>query len=381
MSTAITTEFHTLEPAIDPNNRISFLLDWELTMKCNLDCSYCLSDLYGGHDNSRPHPPKQDCLRSIDFMFEYVDLYMSTKPRGIRYVMLNVYGGESLNHPDIVEILTEVRRRYQPYADRWHLTVTTTTNAIVSDKKLQQIIPLIDEFTVSYHTENTPKQKTQFKHNLLMIAGAGRRQKCVVLMHREPDLFADAQQMIEWLNENRIRVLPRQLDGTLVKEQSEREYGTAQIKWFDNFYQSKTFGSSSPMLDDSQPANLSDVGRACCGGRQTCLDQNYKQRHFFVSNRFPDWYCSVNHFFLYVKQVTGEIYVNKDCKMNFAHEVGPIGNLTHSDAVLSWTKDQLSNNTMPTIQCKKHNCFCGLCAPKSQDRDTYNSIMKKYQTN
>jgi pyruvate-formate lyase-activating enzyme len=208
MSTAITTEFHALEPAIDPNNRISFLLDWELTMKCNLDCSYCLSDLYGGHDNSRPHPPKQDCLRTIDFMFEYVDLYMSTKPRGIRYVMLNVYGGESLNHPDIVEILAEVRRRYQPYADRWHLTVTTTTNAIVSDKKLQQIIPLIDEFTVSYHTENTPKQKAQFKRNLLMIAEAGRRQKCVVLMHREPDLFADAQQMIEWLNENRIRVCP-----------------------------------------------------------------------------------------------------------------------------------------------------------------------------
>lgn len=381
MSTAIDQKFHALEPAIDPNNRISFLLDWELTMKCNLDCSYCLTDLYGGHDNSRPHPSKQDCLCSIDFMFEYVDLYMATKPRGLRHVMLNVYGGESLNHPDIVDILAEVRHRYQPYQDRWHLTVTTTTNAIVSKKKLQQIIPLIDEFTVSYHTENSNKQKKQFKDNLQMIAQAGRKQKCVVLMHREPELFADAQDMIVWLNENNIKVLPRQLDGDLVKEKSSTTYETAQVKWFDSFYKTKTFGKPLEILDHKQPVNLSDVGRACCGGRQTCLDQNYKQRHFFVSNKFPDWYCSVNHFFLYVKQVTGEIYVNKDCKMNFEHQVGPIGNLADTQAVLTWTRDMLYNNTMPVIQCKKPNCFCGLCAPKAQDLDTYKSIMHKYQTN
>ena len=122
--------FEVLEPAIDPNNRISFLLDWELTMKCNLDCSYCGSGTYGGHDNSTKHPPMSECLSALDFMFEYVDLYMNTKPKGIRYVILNVYGGESLHHPDIVKILSQVREKHQLYADRWHLTVTTTTNAI-----------------------------------------------------------------------------------------------------------------------------------------------------------------------------------------------------------------------------------------------------------
>jgi hypothetical protein len=30
---AVTSCFETLEPAVDPNNRITFLLDWELTMK------------------------------------------------------------------------------------------------------------------------------------------------------------------------------------------------------------------------------------------------------------------------------------------------------------------------------------------------------------
>ena len=102
-----------LEPAIDPNNRISFLLDWELTMKCNLDCTYCSTDLYGGHNNSTRHPTLQKCLETLDFMFAYVDLYMSMKPQGIRYVILNVYGGESLHHPDIVDILSQIKNKYK----------------------------------------------------------------------------------------------------------------------------------------------------------------------------------------------------------------------------------------------------------------------------
>jgi hypothetical protein len=98
---------------------------------------------------------------------------MYSKPKSIKYVILNVYGGEALHHPDIVEILSVLRERYQPYQDRWHLTITTTTNAIIASHRFDQIIPLIDEFTVSYHTENTAEQKQQFRDNLLKKQGAG----------------------------------------------------------------------------------------------------------------------------------------------------------------------------------------------------------------
>lgn len=372
------SDIHSLEPAIDPNNRISFLLDWELTLKCNLDCSYCGTGIYGGHDNTTKHPPVADCLSALDFMFEYVDLYMNTKPRGIRYVVLNVYGGESLHHPDIVEILGQVRSKYQPYADRWKLTVTTTTNAIISDKKLKQIIPLIDEFTVSYHSESTTDaQKQQFKDNLLTIANSGQQQKCVVLMHQTPELFQDSIDMIAWLTEKNIKILPRQLDGNNGVEE-DRVYNQQQVHWFDNFYKTKSFGQPTNVLQDKQESHLTDVGRSCCGGRQTCANQNYKQRHFYVENKFPDWYCSVNHFFLYVKQVNGEIFVNKDCKMNFEGTVGPIGNLSNTKEIISTLKNQLDNNSLPIIQCKKYKCLCGLCAPKAKELDTYNKIMEKY---
>jgi hypothetical protein len=236
---------------------------------------------------------------------------------------------------------------------------------------------LIDEFTVSYHTENTAKQKQQFKDNLLTIANSGVQQKCVVLMHQQPVLFQDAVDMIDWLTHNNIRVLPRQLDAN---EGSDglRIYKQNQVKWFSKLYKDKTFGESMELLDGNTDSNLTDMGRACCGGRQICADQNYKQRHFYVENKFPDWYCSVNHFFLYVKQVNGEVFVNKDCKMNFDGKVGPIGNLSDTQQILSTLRDQLDTDSMPVIQCKKYNCFCGLCAPKAKDLSTYHSIMEKY---
>ena len=380
MSTVTTGSFDTLEPAIDPANRITFLLDWELTMKCNLDCSYCGTGIDGGHDNTIPHPPVDECLKTIDFMFEYVNLYMQRKPKGIKYVILNVYGGESLHHPDIVKILQTVRERYEKYKQNWHLTVTTTTNAIVSKKKLLGILPLIDEFTVSYHSENTKKQEAQFKENLLTIAKSKARLKCVVLMHAEPRFFQQCLDMIVWLNENAINYFPRQLDHEISRIQYN--YDAKQVTWFENLYSTKsyktniTFDKPSDMDDK---LDLSDLGRSCCGGRQLCQNSNYKDRTSWVENKFPDWYCSVDEFFLYVKQVNGNIYVNKDCKMSFDGEVGPIGNLNDASTLVSRLKTQLDTNTKPIIQCKKSRCLCGLCAPKSKNLDTYKQIMKKYQ--
>ena len=374
-------DFESLEPAVDPSNRITFLLDWELTLKCNLDCSYCETGIYGGHDNSIAHPPLNECLETVDFMYKYVDLYMSQKPKGIKYVILNVYGGESLYHPDIVEILAACRDQYlKLYQDKWHLTVTTTTNAIISKKRLEHIIPFIDEFTCSYHTENTDKQKQQFKENLVRIKAANKRLKVVALMHAETDLFEDALSIIDWCNNNQIRVLPKQLDHSLVDTQFN--YTTQQVEWFDSIYQTKSFKTKSrvDLKVVEEKIDLSDSGRACCGGRQVCKDSNQRQRHFFVENKFPDWFCSVNEFFLFIKQVNGEIYVNKDCKMNFDGEVAPVGTLGDTQALLDWTRSNLNNQTMPVIQCKKSRCFCGLCAPKSKDLETFNSIMRKYRT-
>lgn len=362
-----------VEPAIDPNNRPSFLIDWEVTLKCNLDCDYCPTGLYGGHDNTTKHPDLEQCLQTVRGMFAYVDLYMLTKPASIRYCVLNVYGGESLHHPNIVEILQYIHQQYEQYKSRWHLTVTTTTNAIVTEKKLQSIIPLIDEFTVSYHTNNSDQQKAQFKQNLFLIKNSGKRVKCVVLMHNSPELFEDSQKMIDWCNENSVKYLPKQLDEPL--DQTKFDYTESQIVWFKNFYNQRSY-QSKIIINDSE--SLKQQGRGCCGGRQFCQDQDYNARSSYINNKFTDWHCSVNHFFLYIKQVTGEVFVNKDCKMNYSGTVGPIGNIFEFDTLLETTAQQIQNKTLPVIVCAKSNCECGMCAPKAQLPVTYHAIMKKY---
>lgn len=340
-------------------------------MKCNLDCAYCESDLYGGHDNTTSHPSLESCLKAIDFMFAYADQAMAARPRSLRNVVLNIYGGESLHHPRILEILEAVHEKKKSYRKAWHLHITTTTNAIVSKKKFRKILPLIDEFTVSWHTENTIKQKNLFRENCLEIKSAGKNIKCVVLMHGQSGLFEDALEQITWCQTQQIRVLPRALDRS--PEQTQFDYKEQQIQWFNKFY-TRSGHDVKVTLAAQKHTNLSEVGRACCGGRQMCSDQNYKQRHFFVPNTFRGWSCSVNHFFLYVKQVTGEVFVNKDCKMNFDGKVGPIGNLKDTVSIL---QNQL---VAPTIVCDKQRCLCGLCAPKAADADTYNQIIGKYIT-
>lgn len=370
-------DFSVLEPTIDLNNKITFLLDWELTMKCNLDCSYCQTGIYAGHDNSTAHPPLDQCLQTIDFMFEYVDLYMQRKPKGLRYVVLNVYGGESLHHPNVVEILEQVHQRYRPYQDRWHLTVTTTTNAIVSERIMDQVIPLIDEFTASYHTESLDKQKQQFRDNLLKIKHAGKRLKTVVLMHTQPDKFADAQKMITWLDEHKIQVLPRQLDDDTT---DTLNYNTQQVKWFDDLYKSKSSDKQNDVINiQSDSTNLSNLGRACCGGRSMCENSDRKNQKFYIlDNKFSGWSCSVNWFFLYIKQVNGEVFVNRDCKMNFDGKVGAIGNLSDTQSMINYLDQSLQSKSLPIIVCGKYKCHCGLCAPKAQTPELFDQMFSKY---
>lgn len=359
-----------VEAAVTPANPVTFLLDWELTLKCNLDCSYCPVGIHGGHDNSTKHPPLDECLRTVEFMFEYVDLYMDTKKSKNKQVVLNVYGGEALHHPDILEILSQLRAFHAPYATKWHLVITTTTNAIVPEKKFEQVAEYVDNFTLSYHTESSDKQKSQFVNNALYLKSINKPFKCIVLMN--PFHFDDAEKMTQWCIDNDINHLPRQLDNV-----GTHNYNEKQIIWLNQLYNKKSF-NTSVTLDTNEPI-MHAQGRACCGGRQLCTNKDYKSRHFFINNRFPDWYCSVNEYFVFVKQVNGEIYTNKDCKMSFNGDVGPIGHLSDTKKLLDYTRTNLQNDTMPIIQCKKFDCICGLCAPKAKDLDEYKQIMLKYK--
>jgi hypothetical protein len=295
-------------------------------------------------------------------MLEYVDRYMQQKAKWSREVILNVYGGESLFHPNIQEIHAAVKSKHEQYD--WPMTVITTTNLIVGKNLLQQIMPHIDEFTASYHSENTVKQKQMFRDNLLTLRDAGKRLKVIVLLN--PAHWDDAMSMIDFCAAEKISYLPRQLDHS--PENTQFNYKIEQLEWFGKLYNKDVTAAAN--------GDLAATGRACCGGRQLCLDQNYKKRdNYVLDNNFRGWHCSVNWFFLYIKQLTGEVFTNKDCKMRFDGTVGPIGHLNDPAQMFDQIRDSI-----PAITCAKSRCYCGLCAPKAETRELFDEIMPKYTT-
>jgi pyruvate-formate lyase-activating enzyme len=367
--------------ALDPTNVPSFLLDWELTKLCNLDCSYCASGIDGCHDNTTSHPPLDECLRTIDFMYKYVDEYTKYKKPSQRKVVLNVYGGESLFHPNIVEILEACKEKYQQYKDNWYLTITCTTNGIVGKNQWARIVPLVDVFTVSYHSENLPKQKQQYQDNVLYLKEQSKRFKCVIMMHNNIEYFEDGQSMIEFCQTHNIQYVAKPLDNT----GPEWTYTEPQFQVLKNFWVSQSstlnrvdYKKTIDAVGNTDQVHSINEGRPCCGGRKLSLNGDLKSFVTFVPKQgFEGWSCSVNWFFLFVQQLTGNVYTNKDCRMSTSGIVEPLGNLKDSDQIINTLHKQLETGTMPIIQCKKQICLCGICAPKAETKEDFMQLITR----
>lgn len=377
------SEIKSISFALSPNDVPAFLLDWELTKKCNLDCSYCPTGLeWGGHDNSIPHPPLEDCLKTINFMYEYVDLYMQHKKPTQRKVVLNVYGGESLFHPDIKKILQECRNRYSKYKNNWELTITTTTNAVINKSIWRELIPLIDEFTVSYHAENLPKQEKLFFENLLQLKKHNKRVKCIVMMHIYSDLWHKSLKTIEFCKKNNIRYLPKSLD--TYREDinySKDQFDVLKTFWVDGISPKnniKVINAINELGSDVNKISSICEGRACCGGRKLALNNDLKSSVSFVPQQgFMGWTCSVNWFFLFVQQASGFVYNNKDCRTNLDNNLGPLGNLSNTQEMIDDLKTRLEHKTLTPIKCIKTTCMCGYCAPKAENLQDFKDLIKR----
>lgn len=361
---------NTLEPA----EKQFFHVEWESTLKCNLDCAYCGD----GHDNSQNHPPLDECLQTLDFIFEYVDLYMQTYPDDSPDVMkhcnINVYGGESLFHPNILEILNYARNKRQEY--NYSVAVSSITNAVVGKNLWQKVIPLLDHITVSYHAESLDKQKKLIKDNILELKNQEKNFQVSVMMH--PKYFEECVNMVYWCRQRNIKVAARQIDSAwsetrfnYTREQKEWMYGKCTTCLKDKIKDSLLYVAKNGI-------DLSGQVRECCGKIPFYVDEDYENTVGPVNNKFKGWHCSVNRFFLYIRQNTKQIYTNKDCKHNLDSKVAPIGKLDNSEKILSNLRHMVFNNTIPDIVCQKPSCWCGMCTPKSADKDTFERIIKKY---
>lgn len=360
---------------LEPKDRSFFHVEWETTMKCNLDCKYC-----SGHDNSLEHPSLEDSLKTVDFIFEYVNEYMKLYPHDNPYVMrhvnIDLHGGETMFHPNIVEILEYAREKRNYYTD-FNANVSTITNAVVGKRAWKKISSLIDYFTVSYHAESLPKQQQMMKENILHLKEIGKNFHVSVMMH--PHYWENCVEMTKWCEENSIPYNPRQIDRSWLMW--NWNYSKEQAAYLSG--NNCGCGDSTSVFNKLKETikggiDMSAQGRTCCGGVPFFVDENYEETHKFVNNKFKGWQCSVNRFFLFIRQTTGEVFTNKDCRHNLDSKVAPLGYLGDTNSIIDELKNYTSKGEVPTITCQKRSCWCGMCAPKAADKNSFDRIIKKY---
>jgi len=335
-----------------PKQQQPFQIAWESTLKCNLDCGYCGD----GHDNNTKHPSLGECNETIDFIFRYVDKKMLERPKSARQANLNIQGGESLFHPHIVDILKWIKHKKKDYD--WYMGTAFITNAVVGIRQWKRISEYVDYYTISYHAESTAKQQQLVKNNILYCKDNDINFQVNIMMH--PKLWDNCISMIEWCKDNDIPYHLRQLD-----------HHWLDMRWNYSAEQTEYLLGRKVSIKDKlayavlKGINLSAEGRECCGGNALCASGCETKR---VDNRFKNWHCSVADHFLYIRQTTGEVFTNKDCRMNYSGSVGPIGNLSDPDAIINQAHNK-------GITCKKASCWCGICAPKAKTKEKFDAMM------
>jgi len=337
---------------VSPLELQPFQIAWESTLKCNLDCSYCGD----GHDNSQPHPSLEDSLRTIDFICDYVSIIMEHRQN--KEASLNIQGGESLLHPNIIEILKYANSK----TTDWNLYINTITNAVVKDKVWKRLVDLINFFTVSFHSEASYRQHEQVRKNILYLKEQNKNFHVSILMN--PKYWDTCTDMVEWCKDNDVKFNIRQIDHHWLDFRFN--YTEDQIIYITGKAPYTMTQKAAAVLTGK--VNLSKSSRECCGGLSLCTSETACTKR--VENKFKGWHCSVDKNFLYIKQTTGEVFTNKDCRMNWDGKVGPIGYLNNTSAILK----QLTEGT-DTIICKKSSCWCGICAPKASTKEEYDKLV------
>ena len=357
------SQINALEPAYVPQLKLNLNMDWLLTRKCNFDCNYC-DEI--GHNNARPHPDKELCLDFLDHVYRYGDIVNSIKKERNTHVNLNILGGEVLYHPDIVELLEQSTKKHDKFD--WGLDRQITTSASCQLAKWKEICKHTERFTFSYHADFIAKTKFQknFIQNLEYCVEQEHPYYVVVLLDPKPGAWEQAVRFYKWCQKNRINARPRILDGP------SGTYSSDQIKLMQD-----EFGLTARLTNQRQDFS----NRACCGGRSICVNRNLKQSQKLIPNDnggYKGWWCSVKLFFFHADCDRGLFFNNKDCQQDSVAAGNPVATTDTIVNYLDHFEETLSGGDRYLIKCKQQICHCGVCAPKSRDKDTVNDILEIY---
>lgn len=326
-----------------------FMVTWDLGPRCNYDCSYCPSHR---HDSTSKHSKIEELKNGANFLFKYMDLQRHFRKN--RDFQIAFTGGEPTVNPDFISFAEYLKEKRTEFEGKFNVELSLTTNGAMSKKICQSVIDNFDYVTVSYHCEADEFLKNQVKDRIFQFSESTIKLNVNVMLHAEH--FEECKELCDILKEKNIKFIPRVIGdepGSLSAR--SHQYTDEQKQWFKDYWKT-----------DSQPV----IGRPCCGGRSMQVtDGESTQVVKFLKNRqFENWHCSVNWFFLHLEQHTDKVYHHQTCQATFEGR-GHIGTISEGDKIIDDLKQKLASKDMPIIVCPNTFCGCGLCTPKSNDRN------------
>jgi len=335
--------------SIIPINQDPFVITWDLGPRCNYDCSYCPSHR---HDNFSAHASIKSLKHSADFVFEYISVIASQRLNKDFHVSFT--GGEPTVNPNFIEFSKYIRTKYEEeFKNKFNLRLDLTTNGVMGEKTAQAVIDNFDFVTVSYHAEGADRLKGNVKERILQFKQGDISLKINVMFHAK--MFEECQQLCDWLKDYQVRFIPRLIGEDPSSPFSQAHlYTDEQKKWFKDYWN----------------MDISPQHRPCCGGRTfgVCSSEGTQQTKSVNSREFKGWHCSVNWYFLHIEQQTGLIYHHQTCQATLDGRRGSIGSLDSWHEVVDQLRTNIENKTMPVVVCPNKLCGCGLCTPKSKER-------------
>lgn len=349
--------------AIKLKNPEPLMVTWDIVRRCNLDCTYCENTR---HDTYSKLPKLAELVGTFDFVKQYTDLYNSKR---VEQTVTNIdfTGGEPTINPDFWPLLDYIKQT-------GGFRLSLTTNGTWGPKFTQRILDNFSHATISWHAEDALNERTI--ENILELHSAGLSVQVNVMLHS--DYFDKAISICDMLKEKGIKINPVPIgDGVQTRKgwfidsdgsnrRTSHEYTEEHQDWFYNW-----MGQTRKATAASEGT---DVGRACCGGRctQGKVDGEWQEVKL-VNNRFKDWYCTVNWYFLHIDQYNGDVFHHQTCQATHTGR-GPIGNLSDTQLILDNVTTMLSQDTIAPIVCPNQRCGCGMCVPKARDLDDFKQL-------
>ena len=202
------------------------LVEWNLTRRCNFDCSYCDDTgnnpvgFHFKHDKISKHPSLETMIKIID----------GVESLGYYNIDWALTGGEPFTVPHIYEVLKYLRES-APY------NISLVTNGSVGLNRIIKCFELLDKMIISFHYEFTQHRTEEYFNKIVeldkLANSLGNRFCARFLLY--PGQFDYFKKMHRRLEDAGVREVEfRNIIPLPGWNKSYTEEEKNQIKWFRN---------------------------------------------------------------------------------------------------------------------------------------------------